>query len=120
MRCIDDDGAHGLRVSDRLVHAGQLIEHRGVGFRWICPTGLRSRTRPSRWRADHREGQEQVDRDEDREQIEAAPAQQRVVQQQHAEEGQQQAAVVAAPGLEQGVSDGQDSRLSGGEDAFLH
>ena len=52
-------------------------------------------------RAQHRNGQEHVHRDEDAEQVEAAQADQHVLQRQHDEEGQQQAAVVAAPRVRQ-------------------
>ena len=53
-------------------------------------------------RRDDRDRQEGIDRDEDREQVEAPQADEQVLQRQHDEEGQHQAAVVAAPRVHQG------------------
>ena len=40
LRCVYDDGAHGLRVFDRLVHPHQLIEHCRIRLRRIYPSDL--------------------------------------------------------------------------------
>ena len=68
---------------------------------WILALRSRKRSRVAGQRAEHRDGQEHVDRDEDGEQVEAAQPDQHVLQRQHDEEGQDQAAVVAAPGVRQ-------------------
>ena len=71
---------------------------------WILALRSKKRSRVTRQRADHRNGQEHVDRDEDREQVEAAGQPTRhVLQRQHDEKRQDQAAVVTpARGLHQG------------------
>ena len=62
---------------------------------------LQEAVRVTGHRADHRDGQEGVDGDEDREQVKVPVAHQQILQRQHGEEGQDQAAVVAAPGGQQ-------------------